>query len=835
MKNWKREKPPEVKRFVGVIRRLLKMRQELGFKLFLIAASIALASVVFSSLLVLSFQRKQIVEDNLEATNRLSGVIKAGLEYAMLRNDRELINQIIKNQVETQYLNRIRILDDHGLVQASSNPGDIGQVQDHNSPSCRLCHDRLEGQTGLLTQIEGQDMLLNVNLIYNQDECQACHPAQDGLLGLLVIEKPVSDLNSELLRAFWRISAAGLFTFCLLLFLLLWTSSRLVLKPVTALNQGVAAITAGELDQKIEVTRKDELGRLAAAFDSMRVQLKTSRSEMKQRNQELALLNDIALNASQMFDPQQIMDLALDTVVDRLGMQSGFIRLFDEETGRFTLRASRGVSQELCERIERRRLETGLDISQQAVETGQVIFLPDMSTEMVFREVWGETSQRSHVIIPLMSRGDAIGTLVLVTYPARPLRLENLEILQAVGHEIGIAIDNALLLQETQEREQEARGLYQLAVEISGSLELNQVLQAVAKGARALMSADLGLVGLRDEDREEIIFAAADGGRADGLHGLRFAMNEKWQNSCLKSGCGVNIQDLTEDQELYDVRDSLSAAGVVSCLAMSLCRGSNFQGLILVASRQPRHFLQKEIQRMDRLARHIFDAVENARLYQKVGYLATLEERERLAREMHDRLAQALGYINLKTAITEGQLQENQVAQARSSLQELKQISQSTYTDVRESIFNLRAVLATGLRFLPTLEEYVRDYRIHYGLDVRLAMDGVDLSRFPPDVDIQLLRIIQEALTNVRKHAQASQVWIHFLNEQGRVKIMIEDDGLGFDPRSISVEGDRSFGLQIMRERARCVGGALELEANPGQGTRVVLWMPYEHDGRRNA
>jgi signal transduction histidine kinase len=225
-------------------------------------------------------------------------------------------------------------------------------------------------------------------------------------------------------------------------------------------------------------------------------------------------------------------------------------------------------------------------------------------------------------------------------------------------------------------------------------------------------------------------------------------------------------------------------------------------------------------------------AVENARRYQRASYTATLEERERLAREMHDRLAQDLGYLHLQVALTEGLLGENRVAQAQTNLRELKQVSEITYTDVREAIFNLRTVLASGLRFLPSLEGYLSEYRLHYGLETHLMVDGVDLARFPPDVDVQLFRIIQEALANVRKHARANKVRIGFQKEADSIGIEIEDDGCGFELEGEAQAAASSFGLQIMRERAECVGGTLDVSSSPGGGTRVRVQVPYEKVGQ---
>jgi two-component system nitrate/nitrite sensor histidine kinase NarX len=193
---------------------------------------------------------------------------------------------------------------------------------------------------------------------------------------------------------------------------------------------------------------------------------------------------------------------------------------------------------------------------------------------------------------------------------------------------------------------------------------------------------------------------------------------------------------------------------------------------------------------------------------------------------MHDNLAQTLGYLNLKVSIAEERLSSGQIAQAQASLLKLKQIAREAYTDARETIFSLRTTASSELGLLPTLREYLAEYRAYYGVDVRLVVDDESLPEFPADVGIQIACIIQEALTNVRKHARASKAWVRFEQEGDRVRISVEDDGQGFDPAQVAGKGRQYFGLQIMRERAESVGGELELDARPGQGMRVVMRLP---------
>jgi PAS domain S-box-containing protein len=203
--------------------------------------------------------------------------------------------------------------------------------------------------------------------------------------------------------------------------------------------------------------------------------------------------------------------------------------------------------------------------------------------------------------------------------------------------------------------------------------------------------------------------------------------------------------------------------------------------------------------------------------------LAEMRERNRLAQELHDTVAQALGYLNLKIGMTSTLLAGNQVDPARASLQELKGVISETYTDVREEIFYLRAKALSDLSFMELLERYIDKYRRFYNLDIQLLQEAeLAAFQFPPEETSQLIRTIQEALINIRKHARVNTATLRLGQENGAICISIEDGGQGFDPAQ-SQEKTSSFGLQIMRERLESVGGSLEIDTAPGRGTRIVL------------
>jgi signal transduction histidine kinase len=246
---------------------------------------------------------------------------------------------------------------------------------------------------------------------------------------------------------------------------------------------------------------------------------------------------------------------------------------------------------------------------------------------------------------------------------------------------------------------------------------------------------------------------------------------------------------------------------------------------------EPQNFARKDRAFMTVLARQCAQAMERARLYEAeqvaqkdLALLAETRERNRLAQDLHDNVAQALGYLNLKMTVTNELLASGQVEEAAANLRELKQVIGETYTDVREEIFDLRAKAYSGISFLEMLDRYIDKYKRFYNLDIQLIQEAdLALFEFPQEVSPQIMRTVQEALINVRKHARINQATIRLSETNNHLYITVEDKGQGFDLAAIKGAGTSSFGLQIMQERVRRVGGALEIKTAPGQGTQIIL------------
>lgn len=234
--------------------------------------------------------------------------------------------------------------------------------------------------------------------------------------------------------------------------------------------------------------------------------------------------------------------------------------------------------------------------------------------------------------------------------------------------------------------------------------------------------------------------------------------------------------------------------------------------------------LDEEVARM--FATHAALVVQNDRLYDEVRALAIESERQALAREMHDSLAQVLAFVNTKAQAVELYLRDEDVAAARRQMAELSAAAREVYADIREGISALRVEVA-GKRLGDLIQGYASEFgeaaRLQVSVDWSVDEDELDL---PPTADVQLLRIVQEALANVRRHADAQNVHIKASLNGGALLLEIADDGQGFDPGGRAHDGRPRFGLQTMTERAQAVGGELNVRSAPEMGTNVRITIP---------
>ena len=212
-------------------------------------------------------------------------------------------------------------------------------------------------------------------------------------------------------------------------------------------------------------------------------------------------------------------------------------------------------------------------------------------------------------------------------------------------------------------------------------------------------------------------------------------------------------------------------------------------------------------------------AIENARLRTHVQEAAAAAERDRLARDLHDSVTQTLFSVNLIAGVLP-RLWERNAEEARRRLEELHQLARGALAEMRSLLLELRPAALLEMRPADLLRQLAEATMGRSRLPVTVTAEGD--GKLPPDVQIALYRIAQEALNNVAKHSGASRCTLTVRWDSIGARLTVSDDGRGFDPERVSQD---HLGLGIMRERAQAIGAALRIAGDPGQGTTVeVAW-----------
>jgi len=224
-------------------------------------------------------------------------------------------------------------------------------------------------------------------------------------------------------------------------------------------------------------------------------------------------------------------------------------------------------------------------------------------------------------------------------------------------------------------------------------------------------------------------------------------------------------------------------------------------------------------------AHQIAVALRSAEHYSQLSQTAVLQERLRLSREFHDGLAQTLGYLNLQSERILNLVKSEETESALREITHHSEIILSAYTDVREAIDGLRFNIQKPGQLASRLSSYSGEFARQTGIHVKFEASPEDLVT-SADIALQILRITQEALTNVRKHAQAKNVHISMTDSNNYLTLCVDDDGRGFPTEEKSNSIYRSHGLTSMRERAEDLGGTLTIATGPKQGSRIIASIP---------
>jgi two-component system nitrate/nitrite sensor histidine kinase NarX len=374
---------------------------------------------------------------------------------------------------------------------------------------------------------------------------------------------------------------------------------------------------------------------------------------------------------------------------------------------------------------------------------------------------------------------------------------------------------------ELEEKRERLASLYEVTALVARSTSLDELAQGFVRSIQRIAHADGVALRWSDQANRRYLMLAAEGLPTEMVqaeHCIHKGDCDCGSHAATAEGLRViPIHTLGEERERL-----CGKAGFETLVNIPIRLHERLMGEIDLFF-YPRIALgEAERSLLEALASHLASAMENLRLNALEKEAAVSQERQLLARELHDSIAQSLAFLRIQVQLMHDALQSGERAAMARVLEEIDTGVRESYGDVRELLLHFRT--RTNTEDIETaLTATLHKFELQSGLKARLQMQGQGMP-LAPDLQIQVLHIVQEALSNVRKHARASRVWLD-VQQQPAWRFEVRDDGAGFDPEAPGVD-DSHVGLRIMRERAERIGAQVELYSNPGRGTSVVLTLP---------
>ncbi|MBN1402528.1 MAG: PAS domain S-box protein [Anaerolineae bacterium] len=608
----------------------------------------------------------------------------------------------------------------------------------------------------------------------------------------------------------------------------------------------------------------------------------TLEQRVQERTRELAVLNSIAGVVSGSLDLREIMSAALNQTCEALGMEfgtayglvggtrrppDGRVRGADaagpattgaaaqamqptqgrsDQTAEFeplVLLAYHGLSGEYVESIGEFRLPGELDalihLGQPFVWLAAEAVVADSDVQ----EVLEREECLQVVTLPLVAKGHLVGAINLGARTPREFTPEQLSLLAAIGQQIGVALDNARLYEAEQRRREEAErrrrvaeGLREILATLNSDLPLSETLDEIAAQAPHLLGSDATALCRLDRQTGIVTIQASHGLEAEFVENLAFEVGRVsvigeailTLKPAMTLDLAARVSQTEVPPEWSPLRELAARMATTyrTVLAVPVLLKSETYGALALYYRTQRQFTQEEVDLAVAFADQAALAIENARLREQAEQAAAMEERGRLARELHDSVTQSLYSVTMYAEAAARLMPPGGEAAAQ-HLRDARDTAQEALREMRLLIYQLRPPALARGGLAVALQVRLDAVERRGGIQAELTVEGED--RLPPAIQAELHQIAQEALNNALKHAHARQVQVRLRFGPGETRLEVRDEGVGFDP--VVAQAGGGLGLANMRERVARIGGQLRIESAPGRGTKIMIRVPTGGEG----
>ena len=580
--------------------------------------------------------------------------------------------------------------------------------------------------------------------------------------------------------------------------------------------------------------RRDQIGRLTQTL------LRTER-DIRQRLIELTTLNKTSAAVASTLDTNQVINTILDEVQQLVRVRLCALFVLIEPSQRLQMWSSRGLSQEYPTEVDLTEAFRKLPVYQ-AIITGQPVQVPDIETDADFSpllSVARTEGYRSLLVVPLAAVHVPPAALANYRTDVHFFEQQEIDLAASFANHAAMALEHATLFSltdaELQKRVRFLSALNRVGHTVSQSLLIDDILSNAMDTVFEVMPADACWIYLQRETENFL--------RLRAQRGLLPSLSEQLRDRRVEFGQGItgHIAE-TGQPQLFDeekilqhqwAADPITASGIWrSLLAVPLLAQDSVIGVLGLAAQLDGAFTGAELELLQAIGDQITIAVVNGRLYRRSREVATLEERNRVAREIHDTLAQGFTGILIQLQAAE-RLSLKRPDRALQSLQEARELARESLQEARRSVLNLRPTILEDLTLDQAIIQQLHRFETQTGLKTDFALEGYP-SPLQPYIEQNLYRITQEAVTNVGRHARASRVSITLTFQPKSVSLTIVDNGIGLngigsleDGRAgLSDNNKERFGIVGIKERVGLMRGKVIFETPVSGGTKIIAVIP---------
>ncbi len=561
-------------------------------------------------------------------------------------------------------------------------------------------------------------------------------------------------------------------------------------------------------------------------------------AESRRRAEE----NQALLNVQQAIMSDLNMDAVLQMIASEArrltGVQRSVVLLLDESGKKLVVRY---VAGEDDFDLVGKTLSVSDSVSGRSMLAGEPVLITDMATDnRATPETRQTTRYRSQISVPLITNDGPLGLIAVSDPEPNQLDENDVHLMMMFASSAVIGLENAHLYEEEQNRREEAErrrrvaeGLRDILAVLNSNCSFEEVLDYIVYQASELLGARAGVIYRVSDDQSAVLVEAASGAPTELANLGRLPNYMEQVNRSLAKREPFAVSDLPEEAttdlpaDLEDLDPALIQWKRIvrehyrAYLAVPLLIEDHIYGALVLYYSEPRDFSEEDLGLGMALGGQVALAIENARLRNQVEEAAVAAERHRLARDLHDAVSQTLFSASIIADVLP-RLWEMNPDEAHRRLEELRELTRGALAEMRMLLVELRPAALVDSDFSELLHHLTTAFTGKTRVPVELDITG--RGKFPPDIQIALYRIAQEALNNIVKHAQPTQVYVSMHIRENQAILRIQDDGQGFDPEAAPTG---HFGIGNMRERASGAGLQLRIESMIGEGTQIeAIWEP---------